>query len=111
MSTIIDTDKIDLISLSNDKKKIRLIMIETRKWDSDPNMYKELKEKLDNYLTFVEEEQFLDMYPYYSKSKINITISVESIFEPSKDAKEVFENISKYLYELGYDFEFNLLKQ
>jgi len=110
MSTIEDTDKIDLLTLSKDKKNIRLIAIETREWDSDPKMYKELNDKIDNYVNFIKGEQFFEIYPEFLKFKPNIIISVESIFEPSENAKNKFNSISRQLYNLGYKFEFNLLK-
>lgn len=108
MSTIKDVDKIDLVTYNESLKQLVLVMVEPRKWCSDENMYEELNEKFNNYLSYVEDGQMNKTY----KDVIIDSVKFELLysFELSKHAKIIVETLEEYLLDNNYFFEQRLLE-
>ncbi len=107
MSIVKDVDKIDLITYSEQEKKVTLVMVEPRKWCSDSKMYEELNQKINNYLTFIEDGQLEEQY---CDKEINlIKIEVLSEHNLTDHGNMVISAMEDYLHNNGYQFEFRIV--
>lgn len=109
MSTIVDTEKIDLISSDENKRLVTFFMMEPRDWDSDPDMYSQLQSKLNNYLTYIEDGQMLEDRPEFEGMKIVIHIDCTSNPMESAQASKIFRKIESILSERGLYFSFSII--
>lgn len=107
MSEIINTKKIDYISVK--EEKLRLVMVEDRVWDSDDEMYVQLQDKLSNYIYFIESGQLYREYP--DSKEYEKVIRLDSLHEKSKYAEKVIKRIDELLTAKGIGFEFCVLEK
>lgn len=108
MSTIKDVDKIDLITYSESQKQLILVMVEPRKWCSDENMYEELNEKFNNYLSYIEDGQMKQAYQNIEIDSVKFELLYS--FGLSEHAKIIVNTLEEYLLDNNYFFEQRLEK-
>ena len=56
---------VDLISWDGEREEVVLLMVEERPWESDPLQLRQLEEKFNAYLSYVQGGYLVREYPHY----------------------------------------------
>jgi len=102
MAGVRHTESLDLITFDEKNNRLKLIMVEERQWDEDSEMYQQLQEKINSYLTFIESGQLKENYPEYCDKKI--LIQLDMAFEPSGYIVQLIPRIRKVFKEQNIEF-------
>lgn len=93
--SILDLDKIDSIGVKDDT--LILLIIDYLDWQYEDMHLEQLQEKINNYLIFIQNKQYLEHYDGIQ----NIVISIQFKFKLSQKAKQFIEIITKQLSEFN----------
>ncbi|MBY0273414.1 MAG: hypothetical protein K2X02_08450 [Alphaproteobacteria bacterium] len=83
-------DNIDVMSVIKDDS-VSLSIIITGRLEADEETKRRLFEKINNYLTYINSEEFMEEHGQPDSSRIEIKISLKK--EPSKEILEIIEQI------------------
>jgi hypothetical protein len=107
--TVDQPNKIDIIALSKDGKRLALVIADHFPWDNPeetPQHLKMLQDKINLYCAYIESDQFLKSYP--QASEIQIAIEVAFADEPDDAAKEFMELVKAEIKKDGIDFVYSV---
>ena len=93
---IYDVDKVDLMAKRNDGG-LDMFIISSDEIDDSPDTQKLLLDKVDNYLGYVNSDEFVAEFPEVSKDKVKI------IFELGKQAPELLLELCKKIKSWAKD--------
>lgn len=96
-----DPTTIDVVSESADGE-IGLIMTETRRWDGSPERSKELQDKLNTYVAFVESGRLVEEYPEAQGRAVRIQL--DTLEEPDAQTRTILEHVERRLAEESIRF-------
>lgn len=97
--SILEKNKIDFIVNDEENFMFKLIISDHLDWlnQNDHELY--LIEKINSYISYIQEERFrIDNPDSYGKA---IEIEIRSKYEYSQYGLELLESLKKSLYELG----------
>jgi hypothetical protein len=98
---------IDVVSIDLNGNAI-LTISDHLEWDIENKHLLILQNKINAYLSSIEEG---DLYKSYPNAKDrNIWINVVAKYPPNKEGRLFLERIKKALEALGYGFNFSILK-
>ena len=107
MSTVSETDKIDLIMIHKEERRVVLIMVEIRPWDVADIF--ELQEKFKTYLAYVEEGHLTEQFP--QAMDLDVVIRLNSLDPPPNLIMKFVEEAKKqWLEPLSIHFEYGVLR-
>lgn len=64
--SVTETNKVDSIGISADKKTLALLLTDHLNWENEHEHLLLLQEKINAYITFVESKQYTSIYPDYT---------------------------------------------
>ncbi|MFA6174369.1 MAG: DUF6572 domain-containing protein [Kiritimatiellales bacterium] len=106
MSTVADSDKIDIVTSKEEISEVKLIMVEVRSW-KDVDLL-ELQEKFKTYLAFVEEGHLLEQFP--KVKGFSVIIRLDSVEPPPRSVMKFIDEVKKlWLAPLSIRFEYGVL--
>jgi hypothetical protein len=97
----------DLVTHDPSHDEYKLIMIEGRPWSDAPEQLVQLREKINNYATFVLDEGLLRAYPETAGHPL--CIQLDCATPPTAEAQELIDLASERLLAYGIRFVVNLL--
>ena len=65
---------VDLISFDDDAREVVLTMIENRPWGAVPDQIKQVEDKFNSYLAFVQAGNLAREYPQYAGAPVVIRL-------------------------------------
>jgi hypothetical protein len=83
-------DHIDVMSVKKEGSVV-LFIVTTGKLEADEETEKRLLKKINNYLDYINSDEFLEEFGKPNPSRVMIEISCRK--EPSKEVLEILENI------------------
>lgn len=105
MAGIQESETIDLVAQAADGR-VLIVMIETRKWGSDPLQPNQLKAKINTYAQFALDGGLLDGYPQTAGQPI--TIRLDCSDDPSNEIAEIISAASAKLEPFDIEVAVNI---
>lgn len=98
-----DTQKIDLVAIDQEKNQVSIIVMDDCDWLDERKHIDELHEKILYYVAFVENGTFHKKYP----EAIDKTLVIKVIFEhsPSEEGQVFIDQMVQVLMDTGYQLE------
>lgn len=90
---------IDILAERNDGKGVELYILPSGKLDSSPETQTLLLDKIENYLTYINSNEFSNEFGKLDSE--NIKIILECKEEPEFLIKELFKKINTWVEENG----------
>lgn len=66
---------VDLIEVDPASGQVVLVMIERREWDSGPQQFRQIEEKINRYMGYVLEGHLTSHYPQYEGQGVQIRLN------------------------------------
>lgn len=107
--SVVETDKIDSISLEVEHKRVFLSIIDPLAWDLDDLHLFTLQEKINTYLFFIESKGLFREKPETEDFDIIIELVLKYI--PSEQAVTFFDKTTQILFDKGIIFLFGPNKE
>lgn len=106
--TIEQLDKLDYYAVHPDKTKVRLVISDHLDWVKfDEGLYLELlQDKINRYLHFIEEGQWMETRP--DLRGVPIIIEVCAKYLPSTEALKFYRSAGPMVAKCGVSLELNL---
>lgn len=95
--SILETDRIDAMGISNDEESLRLMLSDHLDWENEAEHLYLLQDKINAYLSFIESNQYAQTYP--DKSFKYYIINVMLKHEASENCLKFVQVINKQLRE------------
>ena len=108
MSTVNDTNKIDLIGIDKECNHINLEILDSIDWDDEEKHLLLLEQKINTYLSFIESGQIYEVKPEGKGKKIVITVIFA--YELTENAIKFLFTVAHILHDAGYKFEYQIEK-
>jgi hypothetical protein len=107
--SVVETNKLDFISLAKDGSCVRLTIADHLDWEEHEGEHLLLlQEKLNAYLYFIESNKLLEVYP--KADGLPVVIRISGKFPLSAEAAKFFGLAKDKLATLGVSLEFKLVK-
>ena len=106
MSTITDTNKVDLIGYNMECDRVDIGIIDSLDWIDEEKHLLLLQDKINSYLSFIESGQIYEVKPEAKTKKI--IISVVFKYSPTDNAIKFLFEVAKILQDAGYGFEYQV---
>ncbi|MHC1723774.1 MAG: DUF6572 domain-containing protein [Aminipila sp.] len=95
--SVIETDKIDAMGISKNKKGLMLMLADHLDWENEVEHLNILQEKINAYLSFIESNQYLQTYPGIKFE--SYTIDIRFKFKVTENCLKFLEVVNKQLKE------------
>ncbi len=95
--SIVDVEKVDGIGLDNNEKDIVLLITDHLDWLNEYEHLMQLQNKINSYISFIESEQYAEIYPNYQFTSIRIEIHFR--YEPTHNCINFIDVVNKQLNE------------
>ena len=95
--SVLDKDVVDAISKTSDGKGIGLLITDHLNWNDEKAHFSILADKINSYIGFIQDEQYLQVYPEMEKQCDYWIIQIDFLYEPSTVAKQFLDQIKKSL--------------
>jgi len=106
MSTITDTNKIDLIGIDKECNYINLEIIDPIDWEDEEEHLSLLQMKINTYLSFIESGQIYESKPEGKGKKIVIIVAFS--YALTVNAIKFLFTVANILHDAGYKFEYHV---
>lgn len=94
--SIENTTSLDGVGVnSNDNSKLVLLLIDGMDWTNELEHLLLLQNKINNYISYIEEEQYKESYPNIE----NIEININFLFEIPNNCMKLLDVIKNTIYE------------
>lgn len=100
-----DPSKVDLVTYDPKSTEFVLIMIADQGWKNTPDDRRQLEQKLNGYMEFIESGQFLGKFPEAAGKPIRIQL--DCIGSVDVHSAVFFSKVTQLLQTHGYTFRVN----
>jgi len=97
--SIEQTSVVDFVSI-NKEGEVMLTISDHLEWDDRNQHLKQLQEKINAYLRFIESGEIYETYPNAKDKKI--IISIHAMHQPNSEARKFITKITEELHKAGY---------
>ena len=93
---------IDVVSHNRQTDLVSIGMVEEREWDGSEQRLVELEAKIQNYLSFLVDGQFAQMYPAYLGKPVEMRLFCSTL--PDAETNRFCEHVKLKLaqYDIGF---------
>lgn len=109
--TVDQSDKIDMIAVSEDSKRLVLVIADHLEW-SDAEETRQhltmLQAKINLYYTFIESDQIVQAYPEARRMRVSIDVAFKH--QPNETALEFLRFVTVEAKKDGIDFTYSVSK-
>ena len=95
--SVIDTNKVDGIGISKDGQKLVLLITDHLDWNNEYEHLILLQSKINTYLSFLESQQYIEVFP--NKEFSIFFIEIHFIHELTDNCLKFFDAIKEQLAE------------
>ncbi|MDA0815905.1 MAG: hypothetical protein O2930_13770 [Acidobacteria bacterium] len=97
---------VDLIEVDPASGQVVLVMIERREWDSGPQQFTQIEEKINRYMGYVLDGHLTTHYPQYEGKAVQIRLNCAQ--EPSGTAVRFVAAAERSIRAHGLEFVVNV---
>jgi len=105
MAGIEDANVVDLVA-RDALGEYMVVMIETRRWGTDPQQPRQLKDKINAYASYILDGDLLNQYPTVAGHPVRIQLECPQ--QPSEEISAITEWAARQLGEYGVRFVVNV---
>src|SRR5476651_2460226 len=102
--SITDKDKVDIVSTDKSGKKVFLTIADHLDWTDELFHLNALQDKLNAYISFIEDGQVFESYPAAIDKKL--IISIANKYEIPANGIAFLEIVKGVLYDLDVELEY-----
>ncbi len=102
--SVIDTDKLDGIALTNDYKGLVLLITDHLNWKDEYNHLLILQEKINNYISFYENKQYDEIYPDNDISYC--IIEIHFMYDITEKTESFLQVVRNNVEEIGIEIKY-----
>ena len=93
--SVVDVDKIDGIAINNDEEKLMLLITDHLDWTNEYEHLIQVQDKINAYISFLESEQYKEVYP---EQQISIyCIEIHFKYRLTANCLKLMDTINKQL--------------
>ncbi len=100
-----DANTIDIIGQRNDGG-LELVVVLDQDIDNLPDEQTQLLDKIENYMSYVESEEFKKDFPDVLKEQVTIILTIT--FKPSQQFLGWLEKIASWIQDSGIKYELSI---
>jgi hypothetical protein len=100
---------VDLISEDAANDEVVLVMLEQRRWGSDPEQLRQLEAKFNAYLSYVMSGYLVQQYPQYADR--GVRFQLDCVENPRSEDHAFFTAMSNYAAGEGIRMVVHVLQQ
>lgn len=107
--SVVDSKTIDAVALTNDEKGIILLITDHLNWEDEYQHLLMLQEKINMYISFLEEKQYKEIY-----RDIDITygiIEIHFLFDITSNVEKFLQSVQNLVAELGIKIQCSISKE
>lgn len=97
--SVLEKDKIDAIGYDEKNKVIVLMLADHLDWDEEYNHLLLLQDKINAYISFIENEQYLEIMP--TKEFDGARIEIHFKYEMTENAEKFLQRVQDQVGEIG----------
>ena len=101
--SVFETDQIDTMGVVNGN--LELLIIDTCNWEFEDELFDLLEDKLNNYLLYLDNKQYVAKY---GDNFDKIIISIHFMYDLTENAVNFLNVVSQQLAESGYTLHIHL---
>lgn len=101
--SVFETDQIDTMGVVNGN--LELLIIDTCNWEFEDEHFDLLEDKLNNYLLYLDNKQYVTKY---GDNFDKIIISIHFMYDLTENAVNFLNVVSQQLAESGYTLHIHL---
>jgi len=95
--SVIDANKVDGIGIYNEGEKLMMLISDHLDWVNEYEHLIKLQSKLNNYISFIENEQYREIYDDYIFNSFHIEIHLQ--FNPTSVYFEFIDKVNNLLLD------------
>lgn len=95
--SIIETDQLDAMGISKDRKGLKLMLADHLDWKNEAEHLILLQDKINAYIGFIESNQFTDTYPGIEFEYFVIEVKLK--YKATDNCLKFFEAINNQLMQ------------
>ena len=85
---------VDLISWDAEREEVVLLMLEERAWESEPEQLRQLEDKFNAYLSYVQGGHLAEQYPQYVGR--NVCFRLDCAQAPRGEARDMLRAMQNF---------------
>lgn len=93
--SVIDVDKVDGIGIHNDGAMVAMLISDHLDWTNEYEHLVQLQNKLNAYISFIENKQYEEIYPKHKFTTFQIEIHFQ--YEPIPSCLKFINNVNNQL--------------
>lgn len=93
--SVVDTNKIDGIGINKDGNKLILLITDHLDWRNEYEHLIQLQNKMNSYISFIEDQQYREIYP--DKVFSSLSIEIHFMYELTSNCLKFIDVIKKQL--------------
>ena len=97
---------VDLIEVDSATGQVVLVMIERRAWESSPQQFRQIEEKINRYMGYVLDGHLTSHYPQYKGQGVQIRLNCA--YAPFGKAADFVNAAERAIRDHGLDFVVNV---
>lgn len=95
--SVLDIDKVDGIGISNDGTELALLITDHIDWTNEYAHLVQLQNKVNSYVSFIENKQYEEIYPEHQFTTFRIEIHFQN--KLNQNCVKFIDTVNKQLYE------------
>lgn len=107
--SVVDNNTVDGVALTDDKNGIILLITDHLDWKEEYKHLTILQDKINAYVSFLEERQYVEIYPRES-IKYGI-IEIHFLYDLSCNAEKYIHTVNNQFNELGIEIRYYISKE
>jgi hypothetical protein len=100
---------VDLVSLDGERDAVVLLMLEERPWGSAPEQLRQLEEKFNRYLGYVQGGFLAQQYPQYQGKAVRFRLDCAT--PPGDAERRMLEAMKRFAAGQEIGFEVNVIQR
>lgn len=102
--SVVDIGTVDGMALTEDKQGVILLITDHLDWENEYSHLIMLQEKINAYISFLEEKQYSEIYPDADISYD--IIEIHFLYELTNNAEKFLHSVDNQLHELGINIRY-----
>lgn len=107
--SVLDNKKIDSVAITKDNEGIILLISDHLDWKNEYQHLKVLQDKINAYISFLESEQYKEIYS--DKTVKYGIIEIHFLYEITKSVEKFLQSVQNQVGELGIIIQYSVLEE
>ena len=107
--SVVDNKTIDAVALTDDKKGVVLLITDHIDWEEEYQHLLMLQEKINIYISFLEEKQYEDIY--HEDDIAYGIIEIHFLYNITSNVEKFLQSVQNQIAELGIKIQYSVSEE